>query len=172
MLQCPPHMEPQEKEVAVLRVYEVGYHIVPTVKEEEVEKVVADIRAIIEGVGGSFIAEGAPSMLKLAYDMSIREGEKHVEFDRSYFGWLKFEATTDAAEAIEKALKAHVSVIRALVFKTVREDTRAKMNAPTLRAVQRTDTIQAAPRATAEETKEVPVSEADLDKALETLTAE
>ncbi len=158
----------EEKEV-VTRVYEAGYHIVPTVKEEDVEKVVARIRGEIEKLGGSFIAEGAPSLIKLAYDMDKREGEKHIAYDRGYFGWIKFEAGTDSAKALTAFLNADASILRSIVFKTVREDTRAKFKAPQLRDVKRSDTIKAAPRKAEGEEKEA-VSEVDLEKALETLT--
>lgn len=160
----------EENEV-VNRVYEAGYSVVPTVKEEDVEKVVASIRSEIEKLGGSFIAEGAPSLLKLAYAMDKREGEKHVEYDRGYFGWIKFEAPTEAAGKLAEALKANKDILRSIVFKTVREDTRAKFKAPQLREVKRTDIIKSSrPAATTEEKESV--SEVDLEKALETLTQE
>lgn len=155
----------------ITRIYEVGYHIIPTVKEEDVDTVVSTIRSEIEKLGGSFIAEGAPALIKLAFDMDMREGEKHVAHDRGYFGWIKFEAGTHAAQALTEALKANKSVLRSLVFKTVREDTRAKFKAPQLREVKRTDTIKSSTRKTEVEDK-APVSEVDLDKALETLTQE
>lgn len=155
----------------VLRVYETGYQISPSVKEEDLDKVVAEIRSVIEKAGGSFIAEGAPAMNRLAYAIETKEGGKRVNHDRAYFGWLKFESTTDTAGILSEALAKHPSIIRSVVFKTVREDTRAKMKAPTLREVKRTDTIKTSPRRADEETKG-PVSEVDLDKALETLTAE
>jgi len=166
-------MDTHEQEDVVRRVYEAGYHIVPSLKDEDVEKVVGEIRAIIEKAGGTFVAEAAPTMIRLAYPMDQREGEKYVEFDRAFFGWIKFEATTDAATKIEKALREKPTVIRCIVFKTLREDTRAKIKAPTLREVKRVDTIKAAPRRTEDEAGEgVPVSEEKLDKALEELIAE
>lgn len=161
--------ETQGEEV-VLRIYEVGYHVSPSIKEDDVEKVVAAVRTLIEKAGGAFIAEAAPASTKLSYPISVREGERYSEYDRAYFGWIKFETTTDVAAEIDAALKANASIIRHIVFKTVREDTRAKLKV-TMREVRRTDTIRTAPRKT-EEAAETPVSEADLDKALETLTAE
>ncbi len=163
--------EKQETET-VTRIYEAGYHIVPTVKEEDVEKVVASIRSEVEKLGGSFITEGAPSLTKLTFPMYRREDEKHVEYDRGYFGWLKFEAGTHAAKELTEALKNNTSIFRSMVFKTVREDTRAKIKAAPLREVKRTDTIKAAPRKTPVAEESAPVSEAELEKALETLTAE
>src|SRR3990167_10907064 len=117
----PQHMadevvkEMDETDVAdavALRIYEVGYHISPDTKEEELEKVVGTLRSEIESAGGvsssggkaSFIAEGAPSLMKLAYPISLREGEKNVEYDRGYFGWIKFEAPIAAAQTIEAFL--------------------------------------------------------------------
>ncbi len=165
--------ENQGENEVLSRIYEVGYHVIPTAKDEDVEKIVGEIRATIEKSGGSLIAEGAPSLIKLAYPMTVREGEKKLEYDRAHFGWIKFESPTSAARELEASLKGNKSVVRCVVFKTVREDTRAKYKAPTLREVKRTDTIKASPRqAPADTTEKPPVSEADLDKALETLTAE
>jgi ribosomal protein S6 len=158
----------QENEV-ISRIYEAGYIVVPTVKEEDVEKVVSGIRSEIEKLGGSFIAEGAPALIKLAFDMDKREGEKHVAYDRGYFGWIKFEAGTHAAKALTDTLQADKQILRSMVFKTLREDTRAKFKAPQLREVKRTDTIKTSAR---KEEDKTPVSEVDLDKALETLTQE
>jgi ribosomal protein S6 len=160
-----------ENEV-VTRVYEAGYHIVPTVAEGDVEKVVAGIRSEIEKLGGNFIAEGAPSLIKLAFAMDKREGEKYASYDRGYFGWLKFEGSTSSAASLTAALKTNPQILRSIVFKTLREDTRAKFKAPQLREVKRTDTIKAAPRAAAPAEEKEAVSEVDLEKALETLTQE
>jgi len=163
-------VENDSEESVVLRIYEVGYHITPETKEEDLDKVVASIRSIIEKSGGSFIAEGAPSMMKLAYPMSVREGEKTSEYDRGYFGWIKFEAPIAVARTLEDALKKSRDLFRFIVFQTVREDTRAKMKAPQLREVKRTDVIKQVPRRV-EETS-APVSEEDLEKAIQDITAE
>ncbi|MCE9541015.1 30S ribosomal protein S6 [Candidatus Kaiserbacteria bacterium] len=158
------------EEGGVSRVYEIGYLIVPTVAEDSLDKVVGEIRSSIEKAGGSFIAEGAPSLMRLAYDMTAREGDKNVDYDRGYFGWLKFEASPESAIALEESLRTNASVLRHIVFRTVREDTRAKIKAPTLREVKTPRTTLAAPRR--EEEVSAPVSEVDLDKALEDLTTE
>lgn len=152
------------------RVYEIGYHIAPGVKDEDVEKIVSEIRKAIEKESGSFIAEGAPSLTRLSYAIPGREGGKRVEYDRAYFGWIKFEAPVSAADALDGFLKTNDAVLRHIVFRTVREETRAHLKAPQLREVRRTDTIKSAPKR-AEESA-APVSEAELDKAIEDITAE
>lgn len=162
----------QEENEVVTRVYEAGYHILPTVAEGDVEKVVGTIRSEIEKLGGSLIAEGAPSLLKLSYSMDKREGERHIAYDRGYFGWLKFEAATDSAAKLMEALKLNPSILRSIVFKTLREDTRAKFKAPQLREVKRSDVIKSSPRKAPRAEEKEAVSEVDLEKALETLTQE
>ena len=153
-----------------VRIYEVGYHIVPTLAEENLEKTVGAIRSKIEKAGGSFIAEGAPALIRLAYGMEKREGEKYATHDRGYFGWVKFEAPVAIAKLLEEELKADTNILRSIVFQTVREETRARLKAPTLREVKRTDTIHVKPPRVEEHA--APVSEEDLEKALQDITAE
>ncbi len=159
-----------DAEETVLRIYEVGYHIIPTVKDTEVEKIVGEVRTAIEKAGGSFIAEGSPVLTRLAYPMATMEGEKHVEHDRAYFGWIKFEAKIATAQILNDTLKNNKDFLRHMVFQTVREDTRAKMKAPTLREVKRTDVIK--PQRRVEESSAAPLSEAELEKAIQDITVE
>ena len=163
-----------ETNAAVVRIYEVGYHIIPTVKEEDLEKVVGEVRSVIEKNGGSFIAEGAPSLIKLSYAMKAHAGagDKKLEYDRAYFGWVKFEANVAIVSALSETLKANPNFLRSIIWKTVREDTRAKMKAPTMREIKRTDTIKSSPRRAPAEESSAPVSEAALEKALQDITTE
>lgn len=152
------------------RVYEIGYHISPATKDDEVEKVVSEVRSMIGGAGGAFIAEGAPSLTRLAYMIPVRESGKNMEYDRGYFGWIKFEAPASAAAILAESLKVHPAVMRSILFQTVREETRARFRAPTLREVKRTDTLKAAPHVA--EVSAAPLSEAELEKAIEDITTE
>ena len=154
----------------VSRVYEAGYHIMSTVKEEDIEKTVARIRAIVEKAGGSFIAEGAPVLMKLAFPMYPSKGGKKDVQDRAYFGWLKFESPVAASEILVEALKNDPEILRSIVFRTVREETRAKMKAPQLREVKRADTLKTSARRPEEAAASV--SEVDLDKALSEITTD
>ena len=156
------------------RIYEIGYHIIPTVKEEDIEKTVGEIRKVIElsVEKTAFIAEGAPSLMKLAYPMSVREGEKYTEYDRGYFGWIKFEAPASIVAVLNNALKINPNILRFVIWKTVREDTRAKIKPPAMREVKRTDVIKSTPRRAVTEEVAAPVSEEDLEKAIQDITTE
>lgn len=155
-------------EAPVLRVYEVGYHIVPTVKEEDVETVVSTIRGFIERSGGTFIAEGAPSMMRLSYPMFIHNRGKNVEYDRSYFGWIKFEAAAEVAQSLEETLKKDREILRSIIFKTLRSDTRAHIKTAPLRDVKRTDPLKTLTHIE----ESAPVSDSDINKAIDDLTTE
>ena len=154
----------------ILRIYEIGYHVLPTTPEAEVEGVVAEVRSMIEKSGGRFLAEGAPSLIKLAYPIAGKGLAKGTESDRGYFGWIKFEAPIAAAEALKEWLASNKNILRSIVFQTVREETRARFKTATLREVKRSDILKAAPRQT-EETS-APISEAELEKAISDITAE
>lgn len=165
---------PVDDGVAEPRIYEIGYHIVPTVKEEDVEKIVGGIRSIIEKEKGSFIAEGAPSLIKLSYAMNAlaKEGEKRVEYDRGYFGWIKFESGVAVISSLNDGLKLDGNILRFGIFRTIREDTRAKIKPATLREVRRTDVIKSTPRRAPTEESSAPVSEVELEKAIQDITTE
>ncbi len=155
----------------IVRIYEVGYHVNAAVAEDGLEKVVGEIRGMIEQAGGSFIAEGAPTMTKLAYEIESRDGDKKARHDRAYFGWIKFESTIDAARTLEESLKLNRNIVRCIVFQTVREETRARFKTPVIREVKRTDVIKSSVRRE-EAATAGPVSEEDLDKAISDLTTE
>ncbi len=152
------------------RVYEIGYHVSPATKEGDVDTVVSEIRSLIEKEGGRLLAEGAPSLTKLSYSIPAIEGGKRIEYDRGYFGWIKFEGPVASATTLEEALKRHTVLMRAILFRTVREETRARFKTQTLREVKRTDTLKPAPRAPEESA--TPISEADLEKAIQDIIAE
>ena len=153
---------------AVMRVYEVGYHIVPTVKEADVETVLSTIRGSIERSGGVFISEGAPTNIRLSYSMTVHNRGKNVDFDRAYFGWIKFESTPESACALETVLNNDPEILRSIIIRTLREDTRAHIKTAPLREIKRTDTLKTINRPE----EAAPVSEADINKAIEELTTE
>ncbi|MBI2048336.1 MAG: 30S ribosomal protein S6 [Parcubacteria group bacterium] len=153
-------------------VYEIGFHVLPTIAEGDVEGVIARLRALIEKEGGAFIAEGAPQRVSLAYPMAVWNNGSWTKYDEAYFGWLKFELDASHIAALEEACKADKSILRHLLIKTVREDTRANVRQFVLKEVKCTDTIKSASRAKpAPETKEE-VSDEKLDEAIEELVAD
>ncbi len=112
-----------EKISASPQVYEAGFHIVPTVAEDDLGARVTVIRDAIEAAGGRMIADEYPKHMDLAYPMMKIVANKRALYHSAYFGWMKFEVEPKGILAIEKALKRNESIIRFILVKTVRENT-------------------------------------------------
>src|ERR1035437_9892092 len=90
-----------EGEESEARIYEVGFHIVPLVAEENVPKEFGDIKLVLEKQKGVMISEELPRLRPLAYTIAKTvAGKKHI-FDKAYFGWIKFEADASALPHIK-----------------------------------------------------------------------
>lgn len=111
------------KEDARLCVYEVGYHMVPTIAEENLGGEVTSFKDFFTANGATFISDEYPKMMELAYEMSRSINNKKQKFLYGYFGWIKFECTTEQGKVIKEALDKNEKLIRYLMIKTVRENT-------------------------------------------------
>jgi len=111
-----------EKE-ARTSVYEIGYLMVPTIAEENLGGEVTAFKDGLQEQGVTFISDEYPKMLELAYEMSRSIANKKQKFSYGYFGWVKFECTTDQAKIIKDGLDKNEKLIRYLMIKTVREST-------------------------------------------------
>lgn len=104
------------------QVYEIGFHIVPTVAEEKLGDEVSVIRNAVEQGGGIVISEEFPKMRDLTYVMQKYIDTKKVSYEKAYFGWIKFEGAPELAQEIKKAADEHPQVLRYLLIKTIREN--------------------------------------------------
>ena len=105
------------------RVYELGYHIMPSIGEDELPKEVTKIKDILAQSDANIVSEEYPKLLTLAYPMTKVVDNKHTEVTSAYFGWVKFEVMPDVVASIEKALKDNKTILRFLFIETVREST-------------------------------------------------
>lgn len=112
-----------QEDASESRIYEVGFHIVPSIPEEELAPAVNTIRDAIESSNGVVIAEEHPVLMTLAYPMTHVVANKRVVLGSGYFGWLKFQAVAERVAEIKKAVESNERVFRFLIVKTVRENT-------------------------------------------------
>ena len=112
-----------ENENEKVQVYEVGYHLVPTIAEENLAKEISAIKATLEKQGAKVISEEHPRSMALAYTIEKYFGTVKKKFHTSYFGWIKFEMSPSAIVIVKKELDTNDSVLRHLLIKTVRENT-------------------------------------------------
>ena len=159
-------------------VYEVSFHIIPTVGENGVPVVLEKVRVLLgdpdgktsssNGAGAEIISQTFPTKMTLAYRVERAQAGAREKYTESYFGFIKFATNRENIVAIEQGLRALHEVLRYLLIETVREDI---TQAPR-RAVFSSDRLEGktiekpahAPEKTAE------VSEAELDKSIEALT--
>jgi ribosomal protein S6 len=154
------------------QVYELGYHIVSTVAEENLPKEVESLKAIVLQDGGSLVSEGEPKLINLAYSMTKSVADVKKTFNTAYFGWLKFETKSELMPSIKKAVDANPNVLRYLLIKTVRENTLyvPKLN---VRAAAKEEAPKAKKPVKTEETKISSKKDLeDIDKSIEELVIE
>jgi len=106
-------------------VYEIGYHIISSLHEEDTLAFATTLRSMVEKEGGTFVSEELGKPMTLAYDIVTAFGGKKQKYSESRFGWFKCTLPQKAVLKIKTALFAEQKLIRFCVFKTVREDTRA-----------------------------------------------
>ena len=110
-----------ENESADVGVYELGYHLVPTISEEQVPEAVGRIKEVLSDQGAGILAEEFPRQMRLAYTMERAVGGKRQKYDTSHFGWIKFDMEPALLEVVQAALRQNADVLRSLLVATTRE---------------------------------------------------
>lgn len=152
-----------ENSTPLPRVYEVGYHIIPTVAEDDLGVRVTAIRDAVEAAGGRAIADEYPKHIDLAYPMVKVTANKRTTHHSAYFGWMKFDAEPKGIKALEAALKKDDFILRFILVKTVRENTMAPKKVFTQKRAEE------APRAKDAVAQMPAMTEEELDKTIEDL---
>jgi ribosomal protein S6 len=143
-------------------IYEVGYIMVPSIPEENLGGEVTTFKDSLIEKGAVFISDEYPKMMELAYEMSRSIANKKQKFSYGYFGWVKFEATTDNAKIIKDYLDKNETLVRYLMIKTVRENTMS-----TKRVYGKVDSSKR--RSTPKTEESQPINEEVIDKEIDAL---
>ena len=152
----------------VERVYELGYLLVPSIAEENVNTVYGDLKELISSLAGEIISDDIPRMIPLAYVMQKITTNVHNKFSTAYFGWMKFEMETVKVLELKKKLDLDPNFIRFLILKTVKENTIAAK-----RFIHRDMTRRRTPAMRREDAKVsvMPINKEEIDKEIEALVA-
>lgn len=155
-------MKEDTKDFGDSQIYEIGYHLLPTVAEENIPSEVSKIHSVISEMGGSIISEGAPQVRQLAYDIAKKIDNKNLNFNKAYFGWIKFEMEKSIVSGFVSKLESFPEVLRFLVVKTVKENT---MHSPKMPIFKK----EGSREAEADSQEKTPVSEEEIDKSIDEL---
>jgi ribosomal protein S6 len=149
-------------------IYEIGFHVVPTVTEAQLSDAMADLRAHIAKAGGEVVSGGEPTKMTLSYVIERAVAGKREKYTESYFGWVKFVVEERAGiPELESYLQHNRAVLRYLFIETVREEAAAPRRAVFASNRLEGETIKKP--SSAPEVSTGPVSEEDLDKSIEAL---
>ena len=106
-----------------MTVYEVSYLLLPSLAPEQVPGKASSLKETLTSLGGAVISDEDPVLIDLAYPMTkVVLTVRHKE-TKGYFGWVKFEMTSEAVAGVKKAFDEHPEILRYLIIKTVRENT-------------------------------------------------
>lgn len=147
-------------------VYEVGFHLLPSITEEGLGAAVEKVRALLGDA--EIISQGFPQKMTFAYTIERASTGKHEKFTQSYFGWIKFAvADRSGITALEAGLRSLNEVLRFILIETVREDVKESPR----RAVFTSDRLEGETiKKVAAAEKGGQVSQEELDKSIEALT--
>lgn len=106
-----------------LAVYEIGYLVLPSIPEADLDGVVSAIRKIISKEGGAEIDAEAPFKHPLAYPMTKTLGASRYVVNDAYIGWIKFEVEPANVLAVKAGVEKLDEVLRFLLVKVPRETT-------------------------------------------------
>ena len=89
--------------------YEIGFHLIPELTEEEVQKNVEELSNLITSHEGLITFTKEPQKFKLAYPINKKLG--------SYFGHIQFIAPKTIVDQIQDELKLNNNILRYVVIK-------------------------------------------------------
>ncbi len=95
--------------------YELGFHLLPELEEEESGKKFREVEASITQLGGLVLTSREPKKQHLSYTID------HKKY--SFFGVINFKSPTEAIALLEAQLKLNDSILRFLVLK-IKENSR------------------------------------------------
>ncbi len=146
------------------KVYELGYLLVPIIKEEDLPVSYGNIKELVASFGGEIIADEMPKMIGLAYTMQKVVSNVRAKYNTAYFGWIKFMTTGDQIVELKKKLDLDPNFIRFLIIKTVKENTIASK-----RFVRGETYKRPAAKKGAENETALPINKEEIDKEIDAL---
>lgn len=145
------------EETSKKQIYELGYHFLPTLSEDEVMKATTALKAELSTIEATVIAEQNPALMTLAYEIGKDIENKNRKFATAYFGWIKFEVATEAIEGFKELMDKNANILRFIILKTVRESTLAVPKVAHKGMTRRTpaDVVEGAPMDAVEVDKKI-----------------
>ena len=106
------------------KIYEVGYHVISSVAEENIPAEVAKIKEYLAKEKAVIISEEDPKLRPLAYSIKKATGGIYKTYDKAYFSFIKFALGEEGEiTKIDEKMKSNENILRYIIVKTVKENT-------------------------------------------------
>src|SRR3989344_87201 len=106
------------------QVYELGFIFIPTITEDNIVVEFTKLKEVLQSNNGLIISDEVPKLISLSYEMSKIINNKKQKFNTGYFGWVKFDINKIELLKLKELLKNSETILRFLLIKTIKEDTR------------------------------------------------
>ncbi len=150
-----------------LKIYELGYLLAPTIKEEDISINYGNLKELVISFGGELIADEIPKMINLAYPMPQVKSNVRNKWSNAYFGWTKFIMNPEKILELKKNLDLDPNFIRFLILKTVKENTIAAKRFIRGETYRRPKTKTKS----SENQTVIPINKEEIDKEIDALVA-
>jgi len=98
-------------------VYELAYHILPTVAEGEVNAVTEELKSLVTTHGATVTDEETAARFELAYEIEKYLEGKYRRFASAYFGWIRFTVAPAQVTMIDEELRGNKKILRHLMIR-------------------------------------------------------
>lgn len=98
-------------------VYELAYHILPTVAEGEVESVTGELKTLLTNHGAVITDEEVAARFELAYEIEKYLEGKYRHFASAYFGWIRFTIEPAKLAIIDEEIRNNKKILRHLTIR-------------------------------------------------------
>jgi len=105
-----------EETIEKLNQYELGFHLIPDLTDEEVASSLADLGKIITKLKGNIVKTKDPLKIDLAYPI------KHKK--QAFFGSINLQGSPELPEELQEELKLNDNVLRFVILKEEEEGRR------------------------------------------------
>jgi hypothetical protein len=108
-----------------------------------------------------------PKLINLAYEISKTINTKKNQFNKAYFGWVKFEIDPSKIAEIKNKIESFPEILRFLIIKTVKENTIHTPKVPMFKKENKDQAVGEIKNQISEEKAEI--SEEEIDKSIDDL---
>lgn len=151
------------------RLYELGYHLLPTIEESALSEKATFLRDQIEKLKGIVVGDQMPQLMTLSYSIPKIVNKKRKYFETAYFGSTKFRMSPELALAFEKGLKDNEDILRYILIKTLEEEI---VPLKKMKFMKEDAVSDRSVEALVEEKKGKTLSEEELDETIKELVAD